>query len=462
MSARKIGLLLLILGLGSALETAWVVRSHVDVGPEGCRVLGGKFYGPSYSFEETASQAAPAGARVEVRNAFGRVQVRVGEPGEVKLLLRKVVFRPSESEAREFAGRIAAQMESAGGVVRVTTNREQVGRDDRVGFETHLDLMVPPGTPVLVGNEHGEVDVSDVAAASVDSSFDGVRVERVKGPADVKSRHGDVTVSDVEGALTLNARHGDVELKNVGGRAVVETRHGSVRASALGGLELDHAYGDVEVDDVRGDLRVKGEHAGVKVEGVTGNATVESTFNDVEIVRVGGEARVKVEHGEVKVREVKGSVVAETTHNDVELADVEGPVEVKVDHGGVRGERLQKGVKVKASGNDVELEGVQGAVDVDTDRGSVHVAYRGPLTEPITIRSQRGGIRLEVPAGSRFELEAEARRGDVEVEVAGLTLTRTDKRRAHGSVGSGGILVKLSADGDVTVEERTATASGEL
>lgn len=461
MSARKIGLLLLILGLGAALETAWSVRGHVDVGPEGCRVLGGKFYGPSYSFEETSRQEAPAGARVEVKNAFGGVRVVVGEPGEVKLTLRKVVFLPSEREAREFADRITAQLEGAGGVVRVATNREKIGRDDRVGFETHLDVAVPPGTPVAVSNEHGPVEVADVASADVDNAHADVRVERVKGAVDVKSRHGAVTISDVEGALTLNGRYGDVELRNVSGRAGLETRHGAVTASAVGGLELDHAYGPVHLDDVRGDLRVKGEHAGVNANGVSGNATIESSFNDVEIVRVGGDARVKVEHGEVKVREVKGALVAETSYNDVELEDVAGPAEVTVWHGGVRAERLQKGVRVRSSGEDVELEAVQGPVDVDLERGSVHVAHRGPLTEAVTIRATRGDIRLEVPSGSHFELEAEARHGEVRVDVRGLSLTRTDDRRARGSVGGGGNLVKLSADGDVTVEERTATASGE-
>ncbi len=462
MSARKIGLLLLILGLGSVLETAWSVRGHVDMGPEGCRVLGGQFYGPSYSFEEKTSQEVPAGARLEVENAFGRVQVRAGEPGRVSLVLRKVVFRSTESEAREYAGRIAVQIESSSGVVRVTTNRKTVGRDDRVGFETHLDLVVPPATPVAIRNEHGAVEVSDVASADVDATFDSVRVERVKGPAEVKSGHGDVFVSEVEGSLTLHARHGDVEVRNVGGRSVLESRHGSVTASAVGGLELDHAHGDVQVDDVKGDLQVKAEHAGVKVDGVRGRADVQTSFDGVEIAKITGDARVKVEHGKVSVREVGGSLTAATTHDEIELEDVAGPVEVTVAHGGVRAQRLQKGVRVKASGDDVELEGVQGAVDVDLERGSVHVAHRGPLTESITIRATSGGIRLEVPSGSRFDLEAEARRGDVEVDFPGLSLTRTDKRRAHGSVGGGGHLVKLSADGDVTVEERTATAAGEL
>jgi Putative adhesin len=461
MTARKIALLLLILGAGAVLETAWAVRGHVDIGPEGCRVLGGRFYGPSYAFEDTARTEAPAGARLEVKNAFGRVQVVAGEAGEVKLTLRKVVFRPTESEAREFADRVSARLESTAGVVRVETNRDAVGRDDRVGFETHLSLVVPPGTPVTVTNEHGAVEVEDAASADVTSSFDDVRVLRVKGAVAVKSRHGDVSVSEVEGALTLSGRHGDVEVRNVGGRATLETQHGSVTATAVGGLEVDHAHGDVAVDDVRGDLRVTNSHGGVVARGVRGKASVETSFSDVLITDVDADARVKVEHGGATLREIKGAVVAEATHDDVELTDVEGPAEVTVAHGGVRAKGVEKGVKVKASGEDVDLDGVRGAVHVDQERGSVRVAHRGPLSEPIEIRARQGGIRLEIPAGSRFELQAEARRGDVDVDVSGLTLTR-DEKTAHGSVGTGGALVKLSADGDVTVEERTATASGEL
>src|SRR5262249_34147016 len=158
----------------------------------------------------------------EVTNAFGRVQVTAGEPGEVKLTLRKVVYRPTEEQAREYATRISARAEAAGGVVRVTTNRDDVGRDDRVGFEAHLTLVGPPGTPVVVANEHGEVDVEDAASANVTASFDDVRVLRVKGAVDVNSRHGDVSVSDVEGTLKLSSRHGDVDVRNVAGKATLE------------------------------------------------------------------------------------------------------------------------------------------------------------------------------------------------------------------------------------------------
>ena len=106
MSARKIGMLLLLLAFGATVETAWQVRGDVRIGPEGCRVMSGRFYGPSFTFEQTAERAVAAAApRIEVRNAFGEVRVVAGAPGTVRVRLRKVVFLPTEDKAKAFADR---------------------------------------------------------------------------------------------------------------------------------------------------------------------------------------------------------------------------------------------------------------------------------------------------------------------------------------------------------------------
>jgi len=461
-SARKIGLLILILGLGAVLETAWTVRGAIDMGPEGCRVLGGRFYGPSFSFEESGRQEVAAGVRVEVENAFGRVHVTAGGPGEVKVLLRKVVFLPTENEARDFASRVALRFETKGDALRVTTNRGEVSRNDRVGLETHLEVTVPPDTAVQVDNEHGRVEVFEAASAHVMNSHDEVQVERVKGAVTVTSKHGDVTVAEVGGDLRVEARHGDVNVKDVKGRAVVDSKHGGVTVTGVGGLELDVAFGDAHIEDVRADLRVKGEHSGVEATGIAGKATIETSFDGVTLARVGGDAHLKVEHGEVKVRETKGAVTVEASFDGVELEDVVGPAEVTVSHGGLRAARVEKGVRVKASGDDVELLAVKGALDVEAERGGVRIAPQGPLTDEVFVKTTHGGIHLEVPPGSRFELLAEVRHGAIEVDVPGLAITRTDDRHVKGSMGGGGSVVKLQAEGDVTVEGRAATAAGEL
>ncbi len=195
MSARKIGFLILLLGFGAAVETAWQVRGDWRIGPEGCRVIGGRFYGPSYSFEQAAERALPAGEapRLEVRNAFGGVSVTAGAPGVVKVKLRKVVFLPTEEKAQAFAERIELRLSGDGALVKVGTNRDEIGRGQDIGFETHLEIEAPAETAVEIRSEHGRVDLAGVASADVVSSFDGglgreaggrpqARVQERRGP----------------------------------------------------------------------------------------------------------------------------------------------------------------------------------------------------------------------------------------------------------------------------------------
>ena len=144
MKASKFGLLVLILGFGGTVETAYQVRNRFGVGPWDWQVLtGNKFTGPSWSFEDTETQVVPAGAAVEIDNAFGAVRTSLGPAGEVKVVLRKVVFRRTEGEADTFARQIHLARALAGGTLRIGTNRREVEaaqEGNRVGFETHIEI----------------------------------------------------------------------------------------------------------------------------------------------------------------------------------------------------------------------------------------------------------------------------------------------------------------------------------
>jgi len=143
-SLRKIALLILIVGFAATVETAWNLQGDVRFGPEGCRVMGGRFYGPSWSYEAAGERAVTAAApRLEIENAFGGVTVSAGAPGVVKVRLRKVVYQPTEEKARAFADRIELRLTGDDGLVRVGTNREELGRSEETGFETHLEIEAP-------------------------------------------------------------------------------------------------------------------------------------------------------------------------------------------------------------------------------------------------------------------------------------------------------------------------------
>jgi DUF4097 and DUF4098 domain-containing protein YvlB len=456
--AGKLLLLLTVLAFGAFIEAAWRVRGHIDVGPSGCRVLRGKFYGPSHTYE-SESRKEVTDESVEVANAFGSVRVSAGAPGVVRTKLRTVVYMPSEQEARTFAAKVLLASTLEGGTLRLTTNRADLDARD-VGFETHLEVEVPSTARVIVRNEHGHVDVSDVATADVENSYDSVLVERVKGAAVLKNRHGDVTAATIGGTLSLSARYGDVEVRDVTGRTSLESEHGDVSLARVAGLEGQARYGDFRAEAIGGDLVFRGEHAEVSVSDVSGGASVETSYKDVTVAKVAGDVKLKSAHGSLSASEIRGALDAETSYNDVTLARIDGPVEVRVEHGGVHAERLARGAHVTASGDDVEIEGFKGALTVETRRGSVHLVPDGPLTETITASAANGGITLEVPGGSSFQLVAVAESGEVQVDVQGFAATESSPARVAGAFGGGGSLVKLSADhGDVRIESRAAVAS---
>jgi DUF4097 and DUF4098 domain-containing protein YvlB len=464
MKATKLGLLFLLLAFGSTVETAWQVRNRVGplaLGPTGCRVLQGKFHGPSFSFTEERKEAFSDGNTLEVTNAFGAVRIAAGDPGTVAVTLRKVLYRPTEAEAREYAPKVQLQVERAGDVLRLGTNREALEGDFRqdVGFETHFELAVPPETKVKVVNEHGEVRVADVLEADVSSSFDAIVVERIRGPVHIKGRHGDVSASMVRGALKLSNRHGDARLEDVEQNTTVEVEHGTVTAARVAGAVISTTHGGVTAENVTGDLEVRAQHAGVEATDVSGRADVETSFGSVSLRRVGGDARVRAQHGGVRAAEIGGGLDVESSYDGVRLEQVKGPVTVTVEHGGVQGQGLEQGGRLKASGEDVTLDGFKGALDVQVERAGVVLRPGGAVVQALRVSTRHGGIELDVPAGSRFLLKASAQPGEVETDVPGLVITQTGRSRVEGRVGDGSSEVVLSADhGDVHVRAAALVA----
>ncbi len=467
MSARKIGLLILLLAFGGAMEAAWSVRRDLHFGPEGCRVLGGRFDGPSYTFEQALERPVGKAPQVEVRNAFGGVRVSAGAPGVVKAHLRKVVYLPTEAKARAFSERIELLLSADGAVARVGTNRDAISRLEDVGFETHLEIEVPADSVVTVRNEHGRVDLADVAGGRIESSFDEVTAQRLARDLEVDGRHGEVTVDTLGGSLKLSAQHGNVSVRDVKGRGKLDVQHGDLTALRTGPLEISQQHGSVDAAAVAGDLVVRAGHAQVKARDVLSRADVETSFAGVELLRIGGPARARVEHGQVTAEDVGGGVTVETSYENVRLERVAGPVTITVHHGGLEGKGLAQGARVRASGADVTLDGFTGPVEVELDRGNARVSPRATIAAPITVSVQNGDAQLELPQGSRVDLEGDSRRGEIHSELPDAVVSR-DERADHGPghrlsarLGGGGIAVRVNAEGDVRLSSQTASAIAE-
>jgi DUF4097 and DUF4098 domain-containing protein YvlB len=457
MNPRKIALLLAILLFGAFSEVSFELRRNIDIGPAGCRVLTGRFKGRSFAFEAEETRAVPAATAFSIENAFGDVKVHAGAPGALRVKLRKVVYLATESEAGAFAANVRLTAVQDGATLRLGTNRAEL--DQQVGLETHFEIEIPAGSKLKVRSEHGEVSAADVGEADLETSYDQLHLERAAGSARLANRHGRIEAVEVRDALVLNGRYGDVELREIAGKVDLELDHGDVTVANVGALTAVMRYGELKAENVRGSLDVKGEHVPVRADNVSGSAIMTTTYAELRVKGVRGDARLKTEHGEVDAADVTGTASAETVYADVTLTGIGGFATVKVAHGGVTAKDLRNGARIEASGDEVSVDDFKGALEVDAQRASVRLAPATAVTQPIKARTTNGGIQLEVPEGSRFQLNASVRSGELDVSLPGLAVTDSSRDHVTGTLNGGGNPVTLTTDhGDVQISKRETVA----
>ena len=458
MRARKLLLLLAILTCGAGIEVAHGVRDELSIGPTGCRVLSGRFYGPSFEFETAERRAVEPGTAVLVENAFGAVVVSGAGTGELSARLTTRVYAPQRERARSFAERVELRLAEVDGKLMVTTNRDSLGRGPRrsPGFETDLELQVPAGTAVEVRSHHARVELSDVGHAVVAASYEPVSIARVSGSVELKTRQGEVRVESVGQELDLVSSHGDVSVADVAGAARLDVRHGAVRARGVAGLTLKHRYGDLEASEIAGDLEVDGVHAGVRAREVSGKTRVETSYAGVRLAAVTGDVRTVTRHGGLQVELAGGALSAEVSDGRVQLEAVNGPLQLVARRSDVRVSGLREGGRVEGDGNDVELRDFSGALEVRVRLGDIRLYPGGPLEHPLTALSRAGGsVTVELDPGDGFRLEAEAPHGEVRAELQGFEATVRERGALSGAIGEASTPVSLRAErGDVLVRER--------
>jgi len=225
-------------------------------------------------------------------------------------------------------------------------------------------------------------------------------------------------------------------------------------------------------------VKAKAERGDVKVSGVTGSVRVESSIGDIDVHDVTSDVAIEMKRGDVSVRNTKGNVAISGRGNEVAVADVagqavingeySGPISVSNAAKGARfiskrtdltisqlNGRFETGsgrleitdapgnLQLETSSFDIVLEKVNGRVRVKNRNGNIEMRMTQAPKEDIELVTERGSIDLSVPGKSSFELTAEARRGDIEVdgEFAGIPKTEPDRS------GDSRVVVKIGQRG---------------
>ncbi len=152
-------------------------------------------------------------------------------------------------------------------------------------------------------------------------------------------------------------------------------------------VKADSGSGNVECYDVRGPVEAGTGSGNVRVENSGGAVQARSGSGNVIVSRAGGSVSATSGSGSVQVTAVTGSAEATTGSGNVEVSRASGAVRARAGSGNVR---------------------VQGATEnLDAESGSGGVIVDGtPKSARWNLRTGSGDVRVSLPPGTAFELDA--------------------------------------------------------
>ncbi len=350
-------------------------------------------FGKEYTTEETRTIEAPLPALLEVVNGHGWVEVRGGDQDTVQLTFKKVVWRRTEDEAKDVAGRLKYTLTTAADKLTLATNRDEFRKKN---FETGFILTVPRAMAVRVDNAYGIV-----------------RVEGVK-EATVRNRHGELYASDIQGPCTLETSYEDLVAQKIRGECRITNSHGDVRAvSVAGDLWIETSYAQVRVEDAGQKADIRGSHNDVDARRVQGAVLVETSYEKVFLSDV-GPAAVTAQHSAVTVENVRGDLDVRTSYEGVLATGVQGRFLVDAHNASVSATGIVGSeISVKTSYENVELSDFSAEVTVVLRNGNVTLKPLD-LKHGMDVRNEYGTVHLAWPAGESARLEARSKGGEIE------------------------------------------------
>jgi DUF4097 and DUF4098 domain-containing protein YvlB len=216
--------------------------------------------------------------RLRVQNVSGETAIRVGDPGQVRVVARKRVKGGSADRAKRLLENVEVRIEQKGNDIFVEPHlyeQERTWLDLFRGkrFRVDFEITVPRETAVNAQTVSGDLDLNGT-----------------RGPARVESVSGDVNIQDVQGPMRIKSVSGDVECTDY--------------------------VGSVEGSSVSGDVDIRGRVRACELHTVSGDISI-----DLEPEIGGRESRLKTISGDVEVGLLSSSCVCEyhTASGDLEV-----------------------------------------------------------------------------------------------------------------------------------------------
>ena len=240
-------------------------------------------------------------------------------------------------------------------------------------------------------------------------------------------------------------------------------------------IEAHGRYGDFDIQGIDGNVDINSDNAGVRLENLGGNVTVETRASDtIRAVDVKGSVELKGRGDDVELQNIGGLVTVNGTYvGEIQLTNLAQPLrwedpmnsmqfeklpgQVRVSRGEFTGTNVVGPIRLKARSSDVQLSDFTQSLDLTLDRGDIELKP-GKNVPKMDVHARSGDIELALPPGAKFDLRASTEHGEASNDY-GEPLREDESNHRAAVVGNTGLGPQLRLEtgrGSVTVRKASA------
>jgi DUF4097 and DUF4098 domain-containing protein YvlB len=335
------------------------------------------------------------GGTISVEHSLGELVVTPGESAEVAV---RATIRASDSD---FGQRVQILTSaSANGISIRSVIPEDRHKSGNSSYSIDMQILVPRDARLDLKNRFGTIRVSDV-----------------RGPVTLTNSQGSITARDIHGPLAATNDFGSISVASAGDDAILRNANGSIDARDIhGALNVTNRFGSIVV------------------------ASAENVI-------------ARNANGSLQLRDIRGSLIAENGFGNLVVASADGPVSITSKYGSIDVRDVGGAVTVRSSFGPIFLRSIGGAIDVQNDNGSIQVEdLDGRRCQPIVLRSSSASLRVRVPAGANYDIDARTTNGLIRNSLP-IRATSTSGEVLKGQIGKGGCRMELvNSQGSITIE----------
>ncbi len=206
---------------------------------------------------------------------------------------------------------------------------------------------------------------------------------------------------------------------------------------------------------MNGSLTLNLDNSSARVSQIASDITVNGRGKDISLEDVKGGVRLDGDFMEsVKLTRIAKGVSFKSTRTDMDFTKLDGYL--NLDSGDLEASSLTGPLRLRTRSKDIMLNGITSDVHLVNENGAVeiHLNKLGNLE----VTNAKGDIRIFLPEKSAFQVDAQARDGEIQSDFPELKIDNGDNRAtATGSVNGGGAHMVLNLEhGSIEIRKGVA------